>query len=291
MARNVWKGSISFGLVNIPVSLVAATSQEDLRFRLLDRRDFTPVRLKRVNEQTGEEVPWGEIVKGYEHSKGDFVVLTDADFRRANVEATQTVEIVDFVDRLDVEPMYYETPYYLEPIKKGRKGYALLRETLRRMDKVGIAKVVIRSKEHLAMVVPHEDVLVVELLRFAVELRDPNDLDLPGSDLEKEGISKKEIDLAQQLVDGMASEWKPEKYRDDYREDVLALVEKKVAAGEGRTIDESEPEREEPKTSNVIDLMPLLERSLAAKAKAKSSALQKPKPRVASRKTRTKKSA
>src|SRR5262245_7734565 len=183
MARAIWTGSIGFGLVEIPVSLHAAEERDELDLTLLDRRDFSPVGYERINKKTGKEVPWEEIVKGYENEEGQYVVLTDADFAEANVEATHRVEILDFVDFSAIDPRYIDRPYFLAPNKAGRKAYALLRETLRRTGKAGIGKVVIRTRQHLAAVVAADKALLLILLRFADELRDTADLDLPERSL------------------------------------------------------------------------------------------------------------
>lgn len=256
-SRAIWRGSLSFGLVNIPVALHGAENSNDLSFKLLDRRNFAPVHYRRVNEETGKEVPWEDIVKGYEYEKGEYVPMTDADFERANSEATQTIEITDFVDQSDIDPIYYDKPYYLAPAKNAGKSYALLREVMRRTKKVGIAKVVIRSRQHLAAVFPHKSVLVLELLRFAHELRDPSELDVPGD----VSIGEKELKMGERLIEAMADKWQPGKYRDDYREDLLALVERKVQEGKTKVIDETRP-RAPKRQAKVIDIMDLLKRSV-----------------------------
>src|SRR6476620_11660403 len=180
MARAIWKGSISFGLVNIPIALYPATRKEELKFRLLRRTDLSPVNYKRVAETDGKEVPWDQIVKGYEYEKGKYVILKGEDFRRADIEATQSVEIMEFVELDEIDPMFFDKPYYLEPQKKGAKAYALLREALKRSGKVGIAKVVIKTRQHLAAVKPQQNALVLELMHFAEELVKPDALQIPG---------------------------------------------------------------------------------------------------------------
>lgn len=264
MARAIWKGSISFGLVNVPVSLITAEKRDELQLHLLDRRDRSPVRYVRVNQSTGEEVPWEETVKGYEHEEGVYVVLTDEDFRRANVEATETVEIVDFVKAQDIDILYVNTPYYLEPRKEGRKAYALLRETLRRTGQAGIAKVVIRTRQYPAAVVVRGDVLVLELLRYAHELRDPAELDVPGENLAELGVTDKELDMAERLVDAMVAEWNPSQYRDEYREDLLELVRDRVKHGDlAPVVPAPAAER---RGAEVVDIMGLLKKSVEAAA-------------------------
>jgi DNA end-binding protein Ku len=243
--------------VNIPISLHPAETSNDLSFKLLDRRDLTPVHYRRVNESTGKEVPWEDIIKGYEYEKGEYVPMTEADFQRANAEATQTIEITDFVDQGDIDPVYYDKPYYLAPAKNAGKSYALLREVMRRTKTVGIAKVVIRSRQHLAAVFPNESALVVDLLRFAHEVRDSSYLDIPGD----VSIGEKELKMGERLVEAMIDKWRPEKYRDEYREDLLALIERRVQEGKTRVVDQTPPQAPR-RPAKVIDIMNLLKRSV-----------------------------
>ena len=265
MARAIWKGHISFGLVQIPVSLYTAVERDDLSFTMLDGRNMAPVGYERVNKETGEPVPWEEIVKGYEVDKGEYVVLTDEDFKAANVEATQTIDILKFVDGDAIDPMYYDKPYFLEPTKKGQKAYALLRETLRGSGMVGIAKVVIRRREHLAAVTVRDDAIVLEILRFGHELRDVEDLELPASGKKKLEVTQAELKMAQQLVSGMAGEWDPDEFHDEYREDLLALIDRKVKEGDTNAVSPPETyEEAEPKQRRGVDLMSLLKESVAA---------------------------
>jgi DNA end-binding protein Ku len=259
MARAFWKGSISFGLVNIPVSLHSAESPEELSFNQLDRRDLSPIGYKRINKKTDEEVPWDQIVRGYQYKRGSYVVVTDQDIRRANVEATQTIDIVGFVEGAQISPLYYERPYYLEPQRGGAKAYALLRETLRRTGLVGIARVVIRSRQHVAALLERHGVLVLETLRWAHELRDTRGIEVP--DDKKTRVSKQEIDMAVRLVKGMAQDWDPRRFHDTFTDDLLALIRRKIASGKTAEIDESEPAAPK-RAGNVVDLMPLLKQSL-----------------------------
>ena len=264
MARGLWKGAISFGLVNVPVELFSAEKRStELDLTMLDKRDLAPVGYKRYNKASGEDVPWAEIVKGYEYEDGKYVVLSDEDFRRANIEASKTVEIVAFVDSGKIAPLFYETPYYLAPGKRGEKAYALLRDALRKADKVGIATVVIRTRQYLAAVFPQDDVLVMNTLRYAGELRGAEELDL--SLLNRQKVSSRELDLALRLIDDMADDWKPEKYKDTYREDLLARVEEKVKAGQTEEITEPEKEARAKGGADVIDLMALLKKSVEKK--------------------------
>lgn len=272
MPRALWKGAISFGLVHIPVELISGSKDHELDLSMLDRRDFAPIGFKRYNKQTGKEVVWDDIIKGYEYKPDEYVVLSDEDLKRANVKATQTIDILTFVDAGDVPLTYYEHPYYLLPGKGGEKVYALLRETLRKSGKIGIANVVIRTRQHLCALVCIDKAIVLNTLRFADELREMDDLELPGSTLKAAGISDKELKMALSLVEGMSEEWKPEQYKDTYRDDVLALVKKKIKAKQTKTITAPEPEAEEQeKPDNVIDLVALLQQSLGKKAPDKKT--------------------
>jgi DNA end-binding protein Ku len=284
-ARALWKGAISFGLVFIPVELYSAVQSHELDLTMLDRRDFAPVGYKRYNKKTGKDVTWDDIVKGYEYEDDEYVVLSDEDLKRANVEATGTIDIQAFVDAADVPLTYYEQPYYLAPSKGGAKVYALLRETLRKAGKIAIATVVIRTKQHLCALVCIDDKIVLNTLRYAAEIRDPEDLKLPPATMKAAGISDKELQMALSLVEGMSEEWKPEQYRDTYKEDVLALVKKKVKAGQTKTITAAEAEEKPAKASNVVDLVALLQDSLG-KRPAKGGAKAPAKP--AARKTAAK---
>lgn len=268
MARALWKGSISFGLVNIPVGLYSAEQRDDgVSFSQLDRRTMSPIGYRRYNKSTGEEVPWDEIVRGYEFEKGRYVVLTDEDFEQANPKATRTVEIVDFVDAAEIEALYFDKPYYLAPSEHGNKGYALLRETLKRTGKAGVARVVIRTREYLAAVIVRGPMLMLEILRYPYELRSSDDLEIPGEDLAVLGVSEKELKMAELLVEQMVETWQPDKYRDEYRDDLLARIEARIAAGDTQLVAEAAPEEEE--ASDVVDIMTLLKRSVEGAAEAK----------------------
>jgi DNA end-binding protein Ku len=274
MPRVLWKGAISFGLVHVPVSLYPATRSESLSFDMIDKRDFSPVGYKRYNKRTGEEISRENIVKGYEYEKGEYVVVTDEDFKQANVEATQTVDIVAFVDAAAVAPYYYDTPYYLEPGKRGEKGYTLLREVLRRTGRVGIANVVIRSKQHLAALIPLERMLLMNTLRFAHEIRPASELNLPEEGLN--GLSEKEVAMAERLVDDMTEKsWDPTQYKDTYTADLMAQIEKKIQSGETHAITPASADEAEPrKGAEVIDLVSLLRRSLEKKGKGAEPAAE-----------------
>jgi DNA end-binding protein Ku len=269
--RAIWKGTISFSLVSIPIALYPATRREELKFRLLRKTDLSPVNYKRVAEADGKEVPWEEIVKGYEYEKGKFVVLKEEDFKRADIEATQSVEIMEFVSLEEIDPMFFDRPYYLEPEKKGAKAYALLREALNESNQVGIAKVVIKTRQHLAAVKPKGNVLVLELMHFAEELVPPHSLQIPS----KADIGHKELKMASELVQRMTDKWNPDKYTDDYKHALLNLIEKKVESG-GKTPAVKEPARRA--SSKVIDLVSVLQESLAHAEKTTKKA-RKPVPK------------
>ena len=278
MMRAIWKGAISFGLVNIPIALYPATRREELHFRMLRASDRSPVNYKRVAEADGKEVPWEEIVKGYEYEKGKFVVLKEEDFSRVDLEATKTVDITDFVQLEEVDPMFFYKPYYMEPEKGGEKAYGLLREALKDSGKIGVAKVVIKTREYLAAVKPEERGLVLELMHFAEELVDAGDLKIP----EPKEISTKEREMAKALIEGMTGKWEPEKYKDDYREALMKLIEEKVEHG-GELPGKPKPPR---KRGEVIDLVSVLEQSLAQTAAARKKA-----PAKTARPTRSKEPA
>jgi DNA end-binding protein Ku len=262
MARVIWKGAISFGLVHIPVNLHPGATSSGLDFDLLDKRDFAPVGYQRVNKRTGKEVAPDEIVKGYEYAKGEYVVVSDTDFREANVKATQTVEIRAFVDAREIAPCYFDTPYYLEPGKRAAKGYALLRETLRRTGRAGVATVVLRARQHLAVLMPVGRLLVLNTLRFADELRPAARLALPGENLKKAGVSAKELELAGRLVADMTEPWRPAAYKDTYRKDLLARIAEKVKRGATHEVGGDAEREPRQRGAQVIDLMAALKKSL-----------------------------
>jgi DNA end-binding protein Ku len=260
-SRPIWKGAISFGLVSIPVALYSAEEQKQLKFRMLDRHDFSPIRYERVNARTGKPVEWDDIVKGYEYEKDEYVVVSDEELRRANPEATQTIDLVHFVDAAQINPIYYEKPYYIAPLKNGEKGYVLLREVMARSGKVGIARVVLRSREYLAAILVNGPVLVLNLLRYAHELRPAESLNVPDEDSKRLKITEKEIDMANQLIQSMQDDWRPEEYREEYRDDVLKMIEQKIKSGKTKTV-EKLPEARAPQRGKVVDITELLRRSV-----------------------------
>jgi len=295
MARSIWKGSITFGLVNIPVGLYSAEKREEVSFHLLDRKNKARVKYKRVNEETGREVAWEDTVRGFELESGKYVILSDEDLQRAAPEKTQTVDILDFVDLEEIDSTFFDKPYYLAPDKKGAKSYALLREVLKRTKKVGIAKVVIRSKQYLSAVIAEDDVIVLNILRFAHELRDPSELDLPRG---KEGVTERELDMAERLVEGMVDSWDPEKYRDDYYKDLMKMIHERAEAGQLDEAPEAPPAPKPDRGGNVVDLMALLKQSVegggrkpAKKAAANKPAAKKPAKKAPARKPGAKRTA
>lgn len=254
--RAIWKGAISFGLVTIPISLYPAVRREELKFRLLRRSDLSPVNYRRVAESDGKEVPWDEIVKGYEYEKDKYVVLKEEDFARADVEATQTVDILNFVELEEVDPLLFHKPYYMEAGKGGDKAYVLLREALEKSGKIAIAKVVIKTRQHLAAVKPQKDGLMLELMHFPEEILDASEFKSPRT----RSAAKKEMAMAMQLIDSMSEKWNPEQYNDECRDALEKMIEEKIEHG-GRKAPEGRKHERRP--SNVIDLVSVLRKSIA----------------------------
>lgn len=275
MRSNIWKGALSFGLLNIPVRLMKAEEEKALHFSLLDQNDLSPIHYKKISAKTGKEVPYKRIVKGYEYKKNEFVVMDEKDFKAANVEATGTIDIESFVDLDDVDLMFIERPYYLVPEKNGEKGYFLLCEAMKKSNKVAIGKIVLRSKQHLALIVVRGDYLVLELMRFAHEVLEAHEVDYFDS-IKKVRFTNKEMKMAIDLIEGMSEKWKPDQYKDTYYSDLKKIIDKKIKAGKGKVI---EYERPEPikTTSNVIDLMPLLKKSLESQKNNKNHKHEKKK--------------
>lgn len=260
MAAAIWKGSISFGLVNIPVLLHSAESHDELDFKMLDSRDLAPIRYQRINERTGKEVEWEKIVKGIEHDEGHYVVLNDEDFNQARIESTQTIDIKEFVDAEEIDPEFYERPYYLVPAKGGEKAYALLLAALMHSKKVGIAQVVIRRKEYLAALTAKEGAIMLNTLRYAHELRKPSALPMPET---MGGLvaGQKEIKMAERLIDEMSQRWRPARYHDRYRDALMKIVEAKKRSG-GHAPRAHPAPRTARSSGKVIDIMELLSRSV-----------------------------
>ena len=255
MPRPIWSGAISFGLVNVPVKVFSATSSKDVRFHQLDGKSNSRIKQKRVSAVTGEEVPFEDIIKAYEIAPDNYVTITPEELEALDPKATKTIDIEDFVDLDQIDPVYYERPYYLVPDKGGQKAYALLRNAMRETNKVGIARVVLRTKQYLAAIRPKDDALVMETMLFADEVNPLAELDLPGPDVD---VTDREEKMARSLIDSLTTDFEPDKYRDEYRERVLALIEKK-ASGQEVVVEESAEE-----APRVVDLMAALEASLAA---------------------------
>lgn len=267
MPRAIWKGAISFGLVHIPVSLVSATSAQGVDFDWLDKRRMDPVGYKRINKTTGKEVTKDNIVKGVAYEKGRYVVLSEDEIRAAHPKATQTIEIIAFIDSDQIPLQNIDTPYYLAPDKRGGKVYALLRETLHKTAKVALANVALHTKQHLAALMPLESALVLVMLRWPAEVRDLDELEL-GEDVTKPTLAKGERDMARRLVEDMSADWQPENYRDSFQDKIMALVKKKAKAGKIETV-EAQDGADERKSADVLDLTELLKRSLAGKPAAR----------------------
>ena len=261
MARMIWKGAISFGLVHVPVQLFPATRTVKPSFRLLDKRSMDPVGYRQINKRTGKEVAREDIVRGYEYEKERYVVLTDDEIRAANPESTQTVDIVTFVDADAVSFLYLDTPYYLVPDRKGEKVYALLRDALKDSGKIGIAHVVMHDRQHLGALIPVGPLLALDTLRWQEELRPLDELPVPAGDAKRAGVSAREFAMAKKLIDDMSGTWTPDEYRDTFRDDILELVERKVRAGSVEEI-EDRPAQTARTAANVVDLTELLKRSL-----------------------------
>lgn len=274
MPRALWTGAISFGLVNIPVELYAAEDRKSFKFSMLDKRDLAPVGYRRYNKTTGKEVPWNEIVKGYEYEKDTYVVLSDEDFRQANVKATQTIDIRAFVQAGEIPLEYYETPYYLAPASRGQKVYALLRETLKATNRVAVAEVVLRTTPHLGVVIPNGRALMFNTLRFRDELKDASGIELPPEGLKSAGVTPKEVELAKRLVDDMTEHWDPSQYKNTYHDDLMARIKEKIKAGQTEEITEPSKERGPARSAQVIDLAELLKQSLGKGGGARKTALR-----------------
>lgn len=266
MPRAMWKGSIAFGLVNIPVELYSAVRDHRPKFRLLHAKDESPVHYERVCQSEGKPVGWEDLVKGYEYEKGQFVVLTKDDFKTAALEKTKTLDILDFVDPAEIDERYFETPYYLQPSKGADRSYALLREAIRESKKVGIAKIILRESQHLAAVEVIGDALVLTMMRFSDELADLNDFKFPSSD----GIRQAELKMAIQLVENLSAKWEPEKYTDEYVENLMRVIQAKLKGRKPKLV-----ERDTPQSADVVDLMERLRASLAGKSAGRPARTEK----------------
>jgi DNA end-binding protein Ku len=269
----MWKGAVSFGLVYIPVEMYSAARSSSLDLTLLDRRDFAPVGYQRINKRNGKIVEWGDIVKGYEYKKGEHVALSEEDFRQANVNASQTIEITSFTKSAHIAPEYYENPYYLIPTKGGEKGYALLRETLERTEKMAVGSIVMRGRQHLGVIGADKRVLLFNTVRFAAELRSLADLHLAPPTAKGANVSSKEVAMAEKLIEEMSAPWKPDEYHDTYREDLMRRIDEKVRKHQTHVLTPKEKaSKEGRKSAEVIDLMAVLKKSLESRSSAKRSA-------------------
>ncbi|WP_293714132.1 Ku protein [Stenotrophomonas sp. UBA7606] len=263
MARPIWSGTLSFGLLNVPVSLMSGERRVDISFRMLDSRDKKPIRFERVNAETGEEVPWKDIIKAFEYDKGSYVVVEKEDIASAAPQTHESIDVEAFVEREAIGLRFYEKPYVLVPGKKAEKGYVLLRETLKKTGKVGVARVVIRTREYLCAVAPEEDALVLLMLRYPQELVEPSDYKLPVGKPADFRISAREVEMAASLIQSMTTAWQPENYEDEFRKRLQAIIRKRLKAkgATTRIRDEQVPEQEDAAT-NVVDFMSLLQKSL-----------------------------
>jgi DNA end-binding protein Ku len=287
MPRPTWKGHISFGLVHIPVSLYTADQRTDVSFHQLDSRDSARVRYERVNEHTGEEVPWESIVKGYEFSDGNYIVLTDEELQKAAPEMTKRIEIEQFVDLGAIDVVLFDKPYVLVPDKGGEKGYALLRDAMEETGKIGIAQVVIRSRGYLAALIPEGDALVLELLRYQQEIRDLSEFSLPSKKNPQLKVNKKELELAEQLIKGMTGKWNPAAFHDEYRDALMKLIERRIKTG--KTVEGAEPAEEADEEPRTVNFMEMLKASVRKTGGKSRSPAKRPAPRRPQRKPRKKK--
>jgi DNA end-binding protein Ku len=259
----LWTGSISFGLVNIPVSLVTAEQRDELDFTLLDKRDSSPIGYQKISKRSGKPVPADRIVRGVEQTNGRYVIVSDADLRRASPERTQRIDILAFVEAPAIPPLFFDRPYYLELARGGERGYALFREALRQSGKVAVASVVLKTRQHLAAVLVHDRVLVLDVLRYASELRDPSKLRVPGTNLKALRIPDRELKMAERLVAEMTEDWDPKQYHNEYRDELVAFIKKRGRAGQLATVPETPEEPTTRKRADIIDIAELLKRSLA----------------------------
>jgi DNA end-binding protein Ku len=264
MARALWSGSISFGLLNIPVQLMPGERRTDLRFHLMDARNKARVRYERINAETGEEVPWKDIVKAYEYKKGDYVVLGKEDVKAAAPESSESVDIEGFIPADAVPLEYYERPYYLVPSRKAEKGYVLLRETLTELDKVGLSRVVIRTREYLAVLMPRDAALMLLLIRYPQELVPADEYAFPDRAPSTYKIGKRELDMARQLVQSMSGAWKPSEYRDEFRARLSKVIAERMKH-KGARVEKPAEEEHVQESDKVVDLMAVLRRSLEAR--------------------------
>jgi len=294
MSRSIWKGSIAFGLVNIPVSLTSAESRPDIQLHMVDSQNRARIRYERVNAETGEEVPWDRMVKAYEHDDGKFILLDEEDLESVQPKLTKTIQISEFVSLSEIDPLLFDKPYYLEPDKRGRKAYALLREALKKSGKAGISRVVVRTREYLSAMFAKDDALLLMMLRFPQEIKSSDKLDLPSSDEKEFTPVKKEMDLALRLIEEMTEKWNPDSFHDEYREALMDYIENKISKGDAvDDVKDGDDEQDESPTG-IVDLAEYLKRSIseppkAPKKKTTAKKAAKSKPSHAAKKTSLKK--
>ncbi|MBA4697137.1 MAG: Ku protein [Legionella sp.] len=265
MAKSIWKGEISFGLVSIPVSLVSTEEKNDLKFHLLDAKTKARVRYQRINEETGKEIPWNDIVKGWEYDKDSYIIVDETSFEKASPELFKSINIDEFVDLKEIDNLYYSKAYYLQSESKNKKAYVLLREALKKTNKVGVAKVIIRTKESLSLIIPHDNALLLYLIHFADEVREESEVNVPKEDVKTYKVDEKELKMAESLINEMTTTWKPEKYHNEYREIMQKWLDNEVAKAS-----KSSKKRSRTGTKShdsVIDFVSLLKASLKKKVK------------------------
>ncbi|USQ15625.1 Ku protein (plasmid) [Legionella lytica] len=265
MAKSLWKGEISFGLVSIPVSLVSVEENNDLKFHLLDSKTNSRVRYQRVNEDTGKEVPWENIVKGWEYEKGSYIIVDENILQKASPDLFKSIDIDEFVDLKNIDNLYYSKPYYLQPESKNKKAYVLLREALKNTNKVGVAKVIIRTKESLSLIIPHEHALLLYLIHFSDEIREEEEVNVPREELTTYKVSDKEIKMAEALIKDMATSWNPEKYHNEYRETMQKWLDKETAKLKKSGTKSSKAATQSK--DSVVDFIALLKESMGKKKK------------------------
>lgn len=268
MPRPFWKGDISFGLVTIPIAILPVDEKKGLHFHLLDSRDKSRVRYQRINTNTGKEVPWEEIVKGYEYEKGNYIVVNDEAFEKASPEVFKSITIEEFVDFAEIDPLYFDKPYYIIPDSKNKKAYVLLREALKNTHKVGVAKIIIRTKEYLSLILPHDNALLLNIVRFQEEIRQETDLNLPNESLKNYRISEREMKMAESLIKEMTTRWEPEKYHDEYREALMKWIDKRIQKEE--KIGNKKITRAK-KQDDIVDFITLLKKSMKKRGISKKT--------------------
>ncbi len=286
MARPVWSGTISFGLLNIPVQLMSGERRTDIQFRMLDSRDNSPIRYERVNAETGEEVAWKDVVKAYEYDKGSYVVLEQEDIRSAAPESHDSIDVEAFIDAAAIGPQYFEKPYVLVPAKRAEKGYVLLRDALASTGKIGVARVVIRTREHLCALLPQGDALLLLMMRYPQELVDAEDYNIPEGKPSDYRITPKEKQFSEQLIESMSADWKPDQYKDEFRAKLHQVIKKRMKSKGVVKKEDEEPEVAEHAATNVVDFMSLLQQSIDRNKRtpAKKRTAAKKAPRKAAKK-------